>query len=147
RPGARRGRHVSGGSGGRGRRPAPPGAPPGPFRRCPVTATTTTWETVIGLAAHAEPRAVTKPFCGCRNAFGAEPNTNVCPVCLGLPGSPPVLNRAAVEFAMRIGTALHARVQPSIFHRKNYFYPDMPKDYQISQYDIPINVDGWLELP
>jgi aspartyl-tRNA(Asn)/glutamyl-tRNA(Gln) amidotransferase subunit B len=112
-----------------------------------VTATTTQWETVIGLEVHAELRTVTKLFCGCRNTFGAEPNTNICPVCLGLPGSLPVLNRAAVEFAMRIGTALHARVQPSIFHRKNYFYPDMPKDYQISQYDIPINVDGWLELP
>jgi aspartyl-tRNA(Asn)/glutamyl-tRNA(Gln) amidotransferase subunit B len=112
-----------------------------------VTATTTQWETVIGLEVHAELRTFTKLFCGCRNTFGAEPNTNICPVCLGLPGSLPVINRAAVELAMRIGTALHARVQPSIFHRKNYFYPDMPKDYQISQYDIPINVDGWLELP
>jgi aspartyl-tRNA(Asn)/glutamyl-tRNA(Gln) amidotransferase subunit B len=96
---------------------------------------------------HAELRTVTKLFCGCRNSFGAEPNTNICPVCLGLPGSLPVLNRAAVELAMRIGSALHARVQPSIFHRKNYFYPDMPTDYQISQYDIPINIDGGLELP
>jgi aspartyl-tRNA(Asn)/glutamyl-tRNA(Gln) amidotransferase subunit B len=112
-----------------------------------LTATATDWETVIGLEVHAELRTATKLFCGCRNEFGAEPNTNVCPVCLGLPGSLPVLNRAAVEFAMRIGTALHCRVQPSIFHRKNYFYPDMPKDYQISQYDIPLNVDGWLELP
>jgi aspartyl-tRNA(Asn)/glutamyl-tRNA(Gln) amidotransferase subunit B len=112
-----------------------------------VTATTTQWETVIGLEVHSELRTLTKLFCGCRNSFGAEPNTNICPVCLGLPGSLPVLNVAAVEFAMRIGTALQARVQPSIFHRKNYFYPDMPKDYQISQYDIPINVDGWLELP
>jgi aspartyl-tRNA(Asn)/glutamyl-tRNA(Gln) amidotransferase subunit B len=112
-----------------------------------LTTTATDWETVIGLEVHAELRTATKLFCGCRNEFGAEPNTNVCPVCLGLPGSLPVLNRAAVEFAMRIGTALHCRVQPSIFHRKNYFYPDMPKDYQISQYDIPLNVDGWLELP
>jgi aspartyl-tRNA(Asn)/glutamyl-tRNA(Gln) amidotransferase subunit B len=112
-----------------------------------LTATATAWETVIGLEVHAELRTATKLFCGCRNEFGADPNTNVCPVCLGLPGSLPVLNRAAVEFAMQIGTALHCRVQPSIFHRKNYFYPDMPKDYQISQYDIPINVDGWLELP
>jgi aspartyl-tRNA(Asn)/glutamyl-tRNA(Gln) amidotransferase subunit B len=86
-------------------------------------------------------------FCGCRNAFGDEPNTNICPVCLGLPGSLPVLNERAVEYAMRIGTALHCTVVPSVFHRKNYFYPDMPKDYQISQYDRPINVDGWLELP
>jgi aspartyl-tRNA(Asn)/glutamyl-tRNA(Gln) amidotransferase subunit B len=105
------------------------------------------WESVIGLEVHTELRTVTKLFCGCPNTFGAEPNTNVCPVCLGLPGSLPVLNEMAVELAMRIGTALHCRVQPSIFHRKNYFYPDMPKDYQISQYDIPINIDGWLELP
>jgi aspartyl-tRNA(Asn)/glutamyl-tRNA(Gln) amidotransferase subunit B len=112
-----------------------------------VTATITDWEVVIGLEVHAELRTVTKLFCGCRNAFGDEPNTNICAVCLGLPGSLPVLNRAAVDYAMRIGTALHCRVQPSIFHRKNYFYPDMPKDYQISQYDIPINADGWLDLP
>ena len=112
-----------------------------------MTATATEWETVIGLEVHCELRTATKLFCGCRNSFGEEPNTSVCPVCLGLPGSLPVLNRAAVDYAMRIGTALHCRVQPSLFHRKNYFYPDMPKDYQISQYDIPINADGWLELP
>ncbi|HLN15258.1 MAG TPA: Asp-tRNA(Asn)/Glu-tRNA(Gln) amidotransferase subunit GatB [Acidimicrobiales bacterium] len=105
------------------------------------------WETVIGLEVHAELQTATKLFCSCRNAFGDEPNTNVCPVCLGLPGSLPVLNREAVTFAMRIGTALHCEIRPSIFHRKNYFYPDMPKDYQISQYDEPINVGGWLELP
>ena len=107
----------------------------------------TGWEIVIGLEVHCELRTETKLFCGCRNAFGDEPNTNVCPVCLGLPGSLPVLNRQAVEYAIRIGTALHCTVQPSLFHRKNYFYPDMPKDYQISQYDVPINTDGWLELP
>jgi aspartyl-tRNA(Asn)/glutamyl-tRNA(Gln) amidotransferase subunit B len=112
-----------------------------------MTATVTEWETVIGLEVHAELRTATKLFCGCRNQFGEEPNTCICAVCLGLPGSLPVLNRMAVEYAMRIGTALHCRIQPSIFHRKNYFYPDMPKDYQISQYDLPINVDGWLELP
>jgi len=105
------------------------------------------WETVIGLEVHCELRTETKLFCWCRNAFGDEPNTDVCPVCLGLPGSLPVLNRQAVEYAIRIGTALHCQVQPSLFHRKNYFYPDMPKDYQISQYDVPINVDGWLDLP
>jgi aspartyl-tRNA(Asn)/glutamyl-tRNA(Gln) amidotransferase subunit B len=105
------------------------------------------WETVVGLEVHCELRTRTKLFCWCRNAFGEEPNTNVCPVCLGLPGSLPVLNRQAVEYAIRIGTALHCRVQRSLFHRKNYFYPDMPKDYQISQYDVPINADGWLELP
>jgi aspartyl-tRNA(Asn)/glutamyl-tRNA(Gln) amidotransferase subunit B len=112
-----------------------------------VTAVATEWETVVGLEVHCELRTETKLFCGCRNRFGDEPNTNICPVCLGLPGSLPVLNRMAVEYAMRIGTALHCRIVPSIFHRKNYFYPDMPKDYQISQYDEPINVDGWLALP
>ncbi len=105
------------------------------------------WETVVGLEVHCELRTRTKLFCCCRNAFGDEPNTNICPVCLGLPGSLPVLNADAVEFAMRIGTALHCEVRPSSFHRKNYFYPDMPKDYQISQYDEPINVGGRLDLP
>jgi aspartyl-tRNA(Asn)/glutamyl-tRNA(Gln) amidotransferase subunit B len=105
------------------------------------------WEVVIGLEVHCELATATKLFCGCRNAFGDEPNTNLCPVCLGLPGSLPVLNRAAVDFAMRLGTALGCTVQDSIFHRKNYFYPDMPKDYQVSQYDRPVNVHGRLELP
>ena len=97
------------------------------------------WETVIGLEVHCELATRTKLFCGCRNAFGDEPNTNVCPVCLGLPGSLPVLNAQAVELAMRIGTALHCEIRPSSFARKNYFYPDQAKDYQISQYDEPIN--------
>jgi aspartyl-tRNA(Asn)/glutamyl-tRNA(Gln) amidotransferase subunit B len=105
------------------------------------------WEMVCGLEVHCELRTRTKLFCSCPNEFGSEPNTNVCPVCLGLPGSLPVLNRHAVELAMRIGAALHCEVRPSIFARKNYFYPDMPKDYQISQYDQPINVDGFLDLP
>src|SRR3954451_16750875 len=105
------------------------------------------WETVVGLEVHCELATATKIFCGCRNQFGDEPNTNICPVCLGLPGSLPVLNRQAVELAMRVGLALQCRVEPSIFHRKNYFYPDMPKDYQVSQYDQPINVGGALELP
>jgi aspartyl-tRNA(Asn)/glutamyl-tRNA(Gln) amidotransferase subunit B len=114
----------------------------------PVTPTAAEgWEPVIGLEVHCELRTATKLFCGCRNAFGDEPNTNVCPVCLGLPGSLPVLNAMAVDYAMRIGTALHCEIRPSLFHRKNYFYPDMPKDYQISQYDEPINANGWLELP
>ncbi|HWC39104.1 MAG TPA: Asp-tRNA(Asn)/Glu-tRNA(Gln) amidotransferase subunit GatB [Acidimicrobiales bacterium] len=104
------------------------------------------WETVVGLEVHCELATTTKLFCSCRNVFGEDPNTNVCPVCLGLPGSLPVLNAAAVELAMRVGDALHCEIRRSIFHRKNYFYPDMPKDYQISQYDAPINVDGWLEL-
>ena len=89
----------------------------------------------------------TKLFCGCRNAFGDEPNVNICPTCLGLPGSLPVLNEQAVELAMRIGAALHCEIRPSEFARKNYFYPDQAKDYQISQYDLPLNADGWLELP
>jgi len=105
------------------------------------------WETVIGLEVHCELRTATKLFCSCRNAFGDEPNTNICPVCLGLPGSLPVINETAVDYAMRIGAALHCDIRRSIFHRKNYFYPDMPKDYQVSQYDEPINSDGWLELP
>jgi len=105
------------------------------------------YDIVVGLEVHCELRTDTKLFCGCRNAFGDEPNTNVCPVCLGLPGSLPVLNHQAVELAMRVGLALSCDVRPSIFHRKNYFYPDMPKDYQVSQYDQPINVDGHLELP
>ena len=105
------------------------------------------WELVIGLEVHAELATATKLFCGCANAFGSEPNTNVCPVCLGLPGSLPVLNEQAVEFAMRIGTALYCEIRRSVFSRKNYFYPDMPKDYQVTQYDLPLNRDGYLDLP
>lgn len=104
------------------------------------------WEMVIGLEVHCELATATKLFCGCPNSFGDEPNTNVCPNCLGLPGSLPVLNRQAVELAMRLGLALGCTIQDSLFHRKNYFYPDMPKGYQISQYDVPINANGVLEL-
>jgi len=104
------------------------------------------WEVVVGLEVHCELSTATKLFCGCPNLFGAEPNTHVCPVCLGLPGSLPVLNEGAVERAMRIGAALSCTVRPSTFHRKNYFYPDMPKDYQVTQYDEPINVGGHVEL-
>jgi aspartyl-tRNA(Asn)/glutamyl-tRNA(Gln) amidotransferase subunit B len=107
-----------------------------------------TYETVIGLEVHCELATKTKMFCSCPNEFGAEPNTSVCPVCLGLPGALPVLNEAAVEFALRVGEALHCRVpETSIFHRKNYFYPDMPKNFQISQYDEPICVGGFLDVP
>jgi len=107
----------------------------------------TEWETVVGLEVHAELATETKLFSASPNQFGGEPNTHIDPVSLGLPGSLPVLNEKAVELAIRVGLALNCRVQPSIFARKNYFYPDMPKDFQISQYDQPINVDGWLELP
>ena len=102
---------------------------------------------VVGLEVHVELATATKLFSSSPNRFGDEPNTNIDPVTLGLPGSLPVLNRRAVELAIRIGLALHCEVRPCLFHRKNYFYPDMPKDYQISQYDQPLNVDGWLELP
>ena len=102
---------------------------------------------VVGLEVHVELHTATKLLCGCPNQFGDEPNTNVCPVCLGLPGSMPVLNAHAMELAMRLGRALHCEVRPSVFARKNYFYPDMPKDYQVSQYDQPTNVDGHLDLP
>jgi aspartyl-tRNA(Asn)/glutamyl-tRNA(Gln) amidotransferase subunit B len=105
------------------------------------------WELVVGLEVHTELKTTTKMFCGCANVFGSEPNTNVCPVCLGLPGSLPVLNVHAVDLAMAIGMALHSTIASSTFHRKNYFYPDMPKDFQISQYDLPINSGGYLDLP
>ena len=105
------------------------------------------WELVVGLEVHVELATRTKLFSGSPNRFGDEPNTNIDPVTLGLPGALPVLNRRAVELAMRIGLALNCRVQRCIFHRKNYFYPDMPKAYQISQYDLPLNADGHLDLP
>ncbi|MCB0973624.1 MAG: Asp-tRNA(Asn)/Glu-tRNA(Gln) amidotransferase subunit GatB [Actinobacteria bacterium] len=105
------------------------------------------WEPVIGLEVHVELKTATKMFCGCRNEFGGAPNTHICPVCLGLPGSLPVLNRQAVEFAMRVGYALNLNIpERSVFHRKNYFYPDMPKDFQTSQYDEPITEDGWIDI-
>jgi aspartyl-tRNA(Asn)/glutamyl-tRNA(Gln) amidotransferase subunit B len=105
------------------------------------------YETVIGLECHVELSTDTKMFCGCRNVFGAPPNSNVCPVCLGLPGSLPVPNEKAIESIVRIGLALGSTIAPdSLFHRKNYFYPDMPKDYQISQYDLPVCVGGRLEI-
>jgi aspartyl-tRNA(Asn)/glutamyl-tRNA(Gln) amidotransferase subunit B len=105
------------------------------------------WETVIGLECHVELNTRTKMFCGCPNTFGAEPNTNVCPVCLGHPGSLPVPNAAAIASIVTIGLALGSTIAPrSLFHRKNYFYPDMPKNYQISQYDLPICVGGHLDV-
>jgi len=106
------------------------------------------YEPVLGLEVHVELSTATKMFCGCATAFGAQPNTQVCPVCLGLPGSLPVLNEAAVESAIRIGLALNCEIVPWCrFARKNYFYPDMPKNYQISQYDEPIAINGYLDVP
>ena len=105
------------------------------------------WEMVIGLEVHCELATATKLFCSCPNRFGDEPNANTCPTCLGLPGSLPVVNEAAVELAMRLGRALACEVRSSVFARKNYFYPDQPKDYQVSQYDLPTNEHGHLDLP
>jgi aspartyl-tRNA(Asn)/glutamyl-tRNA(Gln) amidotransferase subunit B len=105
------------------------------------------WEIVIGLEVHAELATATKLFCGCANSFGDEPNTNICPVCLGLPGSLPVTNARAIEYAMRLGRALECSVSGSVFARKNYFYPDMPKDYQTTQYEQPTNENGVIVLP
>ena len=106
------------------------------------------YEPVIGLETHVELGTRTKMFCGCTTVFGAEPNSQVCPVCLGLPGSLPVVNRMAIEYTIRIGLALNCRIAPWCrFARKNYFYPDMPKNFQISQYDEPLCTDGWLEVP
>jgi len=105
------------------------------------------WEMVIGLEVHVELHTATKLFSASPNRFGDAPNTNIDPVTLGLPGALPVLNRKAVELAIRLGLALNCRVQASTFHRKNYFYPDLPKAYQISQYDQPLNIDGYLMLP
>ncbi|GAA1390307.1 Asp-tRNA(Asn)/Glu-tRNA(Gln) amidotransferase subunit GatB [Catellatospora chokoriensis] len=105
------------------------------------------YEPVIGLETHVELGTVTKMFCGCPTDFGAEPNTQVCPVCLGLPGSLPVANRAAIEATIRIGLALNCSIATWCrFARKNYFYPDMPKNFQISQYDEPLCTDGYLDV-
>ena len=105
------------------------------------------FDPVMGLEVHVELNTSTKMFCGCPTTFGAEPNTQTCPTCLGLPGSLPVVNRAAVESAMRIGLALNCSIAPwGRFARKNYFYPDMPKNFQTSQYDEPIAFDGWMDV-
>ena len=105
------------------------------------------FDPVMGMEVHVELHTATKMFCGCPTAFGAEPNTQVCPVCIGLPGALPVANRQAVEWAIKIGLALNCSIAPSSrFARKNYFYPDQPKNYQISQYDEPIAFDGYLDV-
>jgi aspartyl-tRNA(Asn)/glutamyl-tRNA(Gln) amidotransferase subunit B len=105
------------------------------------------YETVIGLEVHVELSTKTKIFCGCSTAFGAEPNAHTCPVCVGMPGTLPVLNREAVEKALRAAVALNCRINmENVFDRKNYFYPDLPKNYQISQLYKPLCQDGWVDV-
>ena len=106
-----------------------------------------TLETTIGLEIHVELATASKMFCGCKVAFGGEPNTRTCPVCLGLPGSLPVVNERAIEYTTRIGVAFNCSIaKRSLFARKNYFYPDMPKNYQITQYELPLATQGHLTL-
>ncbi|MEX2503750.1 MAG: hypothetical protein WD378_02800, partial [Egicoccus sp.] len=101
------------------------------------------WELVVGLEVHVELQTRTKMWCGCSTSFGGDPNTNVCPVCTGQPGALPVVNEQAVQDATLLGLALNGEIAPVCrFHRKNYFYPDLAKNYQISQYDVPLVHDG-----
>ncbi|MEQ1793789.1 MAG: Asp-tRNA(Asn)/Glu-tRNA(Gln) amidotransferase GatCAB subunit B, partial [Nitrospira sp.] len=105
------------------------------------------YEVVIGVEVHAQLRTKSKLFCGCGTTFGRTANSQTCPLCLGLPGTLPVINRAAVEMAVRAGLALNCTIAASnLFARKNYFYPDLPKGYQISQYEAPICEHGWIEV-
>ncbi len=105
------------------------------------------YEAVIGLEVHVQLGTVTKIFCGCLTEFGSQPNSQICPVCMGLPGCLPVLNQKAFESAIRAALALSCRIAEfTKFDRKNYFYPDLPKNYQISQYDLPLGQDGFLEV-
>ena len=105
------------------------------------------YDPVIGMEVHVELQTKSKMFCGCKVDFGGEPNTRCCPVCLGLPGSLPVVNETAIEYMTKAALALNCTIAPqSIFHRKNYYYPDLPKNYQISQYDFPLGVNGFVEI-
>src|SRR4028119_1504731 len=107
----------------------------------------TQYEAIIGLETHCQLSTNSKIFCNCSTEFGATPNQNVCPVCMGLPGVLPVLNQKVLEYAVKAGLALNCQIAPySKFDRKQYFYPDLPKNYQISQYDLPIAEHGWLEV-
>ncbi len=125
-----------------------PSAGPGPaFAPVPFEDAVDRYDVVVGLEVHVELGTATKMFCGCEHSFGAPPNSQTCPVCLGLPGALPVVNAAAVESAVRIGLALNCEIARLCrFARKNYFYPDMPKNFQTSQYDEPIAYDGWLDV-
>ncbi|HPN56834.1 MAG TPA: Asp-tRNA(Asn)/Glu-tRNA(Gln) amidotransferase subunit GatB [Candidatus Omnitrophota bacterium] len=112
-----------------------------------TSATQQSYETVIGLEVHLQFNTESKIFCGCANQFGHPPNTNTCPVCLGLPGTLPVLNKTALDYAIKVALALHCQINSHIkFDRKNYYYPDLPKGYQISQYDYPIGHNGYVEI-
>src|SRR5436190_12623010 len=105
------------------------------------------YKIVVGLEVHVQLLTKTKLFCGCKNQFGLKPNTATCPVCLGLPGSLPVMNRRAFDLALRAALALNCQIAGfTKWDRKNYYYPDLPKNYQISQYDLPFSHDGWLEI-
>jgi len=112
-----------------------------------MTLMNTAYEAVIGLEVHVHLKTRTKAFCGCATEFGNTPNSQTCPVCLGLPGSLPVLNQVALDYALKVGLALNCQIQGyTKFDRKNYFYPDLPKNYQISQYDLPLARDGFLDI-
>src|SRR3954470_327453 len=106
------------------------------------------YRTVIGLEVHVQLLTRTKLFCGCSTQFGLPPNSATCPVCTGMPGSLPVMNRRAFQLALKAALALNCAIAPfTKWDRKNYFYPDLPKNYQISQYDLPLGGEGWLEVP
>ena len=105
------------------------------------------YETVIGLEVHLQLATNTKAFCGCSTKFGQRPNSQVCVVCLGFPGSRPVLNEESFRFAIKVALALNCQIQSLVkFDRKNYYYPDLPKNFQISQYDMPLSYDGFIDV-